>query len=186
MPRTPLQFKQMKDERKLSILESALPLFAVHGLESVSIDMICQKAKCSHGLAYHYFKNTDQIYKELLSSETYKNLYASLNNINLDSNAFSQLVEKTKQLLSVINGSRENICFLMFILSNNEKNSFSDNITKLISVGQRQGEVTGGDPKDIYQTWSFFYKGIYQTILNEKHPVIKVPSIDNIIQIFEK
>lgn len=186
MPRTPLQFKLMKDERKLSILENALPLFAIHGKDSVSIDMICQRAKCSHGLAYHYFKNTEQIYKELLSSETYKNLNATLNNIDLNGNAFSQLVEKTKQLLSVINGPRENICFLMFILNNKEKDSFCYNLVKLISKGQSEGEITGGDPKDILETWCFFFKGIYQTILNEKHPVIKVPSIDNIIQIFEK
>ena len=77
----------MKDERKLSILESALPLFAIHG-KDISIDMICQKAKCSHGLAYHYFKNVDQIYNELLSSETYKSLYSSLDIFDLTKDVF--------------------------------------------------------------------------------------------------
>ena len=97
MPRTPLQFQQMKDERKLSILESALPLFATNGKDSVSIDMICQKAKCSHGLAYHYFKNSEQIYSELLSSSTYKDLFSKLNVFDL-SKEDMDILNKAKPL----------------------------------------------------------------------------------------
>ena len=183
MPRTPLQFQQMKDERKLSILESALPLFAIHG-KDISIDMICQKAKCSHGLAYHYFKNVDQIYNELLSSETYKNLYSLLDNFDLDKDVFSQIVETVKKLLSIVKEPRIAVSFAKIIISDESKNSFYSHFVKLVGQGQKEGVVTGGNPTDIVGTFIFTLKGLYLTLLNEKHPNIKVPSIDNILKIF--
>ena len=77
----------MKDERKLSILESALPLFAIYGKNDVSIDMICNKAKCSHGLVYHYFKNVEQnaivlrVYAKFIMMLVYLLLFLNLFNI---------------------------------------------------------------------------------------------------------
>ena len=185
MPRTPLQFQQMKDERKLSILESALPLFAVHGT-NIPIDMICQKAKCSHGLAYHYFKNVDQIYSELLRSETYKNLFSDLNNFSLEKEAYPQIVEVVKKFLNIVNESKTVISFALIIASDTDKKSFATNLAKLVANGQKEGTVTGGNPSDIVGTFILLIKGLYQTLLNQKHPDIKVPSIDNILQIFER
>ena len=57
MPRRPEQFDQLKDERKASILKHALPLFALKPQKDITIDLISQSAKCSHGLVYHYFKS---------------------------------------------------------------------------------------------------------------------------------
>lgn len=183
MPRTPLQFQQMKDERKLSILESALFLFAVHG-KTISIDMICQKAKCSHGLAYHYFKNVDQIYDELLSSETYKNLYSFLDVFNFSNEAFPQVVEAVKKLVNIVKEPRITVAFAKIIISDETKNSFYSHFVKLVSQGQKEGTVTGGNSSDIVGSFFYLIKGLYLTILNEKHPNIKVPSIDNILNIF--
>ena len=67
MPRTREQFSEMKENRRSSIMNAALPLFSIN--EKVSIDMICEKAKCSHGIFYHYFTNVNQIYDRLLKSE---------------------------------------------------------------------------------------------------------------------
>lgn len=186
MPRTPLQFQQMKDERKLSILESALPLFATNGKDGVSIDMICQKAKCSHGLAYHYFKNSEQIYFELLSSSTYKDLFSKLNVFDLSKEAYPQLVELVSKLVGLVNESKTILSFVLIILADDNKNSLRSNVTKLISQGQKEGTITGGVPRDIASTLFFFLKGLFLSRLNEKHPSDKVPSVDNIIKIFKR
>lgn len=186
MPRTPIQFQQMKDERKLSILENALPLFALNGKDGVSIDMICQKAKCSHGLIYHYFKNTDQVYQELLTSNTYQSLFESLNSFNAESDTYSTFEKLTKQLQNIAKDSRFAVCFALLIISDDGKKSFYSNLLKLVSKGQKEGVVTGGNPVDILDTYFLVFKGLYQSILNQKHPKIRVPSIDNILKIIRR
>ena len=185
MPRTPLQFQQMKDERKLSILESALPLFAIHG-KDVSIDMICLKAKCSHGLAYHYFKNSEQIYNERLTSETYKNLFNELTNVDLSTDAYSQIGKLVKKLVGLTSESKMIVAFALIIISQEDKKSLYSLFTKLVAQGQKEGTVTGGNPTDIVSACFLLQKGLYQTILNQKHPTSRVPSLDNILQIFER
>ena len=182
MPRTPLQFQQMKDERKLSILESALPLFAIHGKDT-TIDMICQKAKCSHGLAYHYFKNVDQIYNELLSSETYKTVLNRLNVFDENFDTYSQISSVSKTLVDFVKEPRFVVAFAQIIISDESKNSFYSRFVKLVTQGQKEGCVTGGNSTDIVGTFFNTLKGLYLTVLNQKHPEIKVPSIDNILRI---
>ena len=186
MPRTPIQYQLMKDERRLSILESALPLFAIHGKDSVSIDMICKRAQCSHGLFYHYFKNSEQIYNELLKAENFVLIKNNFVPFKDDENAFPQLVEVSKKILSYISGDKIVVSFALLVISDTSKNCFIEEITKLISRGQKEGTVTGGIPSEIASVYILFFKGLFLTYLNEKHPSIRMPSIDNIVQIFER
>lgn len=186
MPRTPIQFQQMKDERKLSILESALFLFASHGKNSVTIDMVCQKAKCSHGLVYHYFKNVDQIYFELLKSETFRNVNSKIDIVDLDKDSYPQIRNIINNLVKIIKETKTEIAFALIILESTDKKSFYSKLTNVIEKGQNEKTITGGNPTDIASTFIYFIKGLYLTYLNQKHPANKVPSIDNIMQIFER
>ena len=70
MPRTKEQFQKMRDARKERILLESAKAFAIEGYDSVTVDKIVEKAKCSHGLFYHYFKNKEDIYKALLARLT--------------------------------------------------------------------------------------------------------------------
>ncbi len=63
MPRTFKENEKIKEERKNRILDVSLKLFANLGYENVSMDMIAKKAKCSHGLMYHYFADKNEIIK---------------------------------------------------------------------------------------------------------------------------
>jgi AcrR family transcriptional regulator len=63
MPRTFKENEKIKEERRNRILDISLKLFANLGYENVSMDMIAKKAKCSHGLMYHYFKDKNEIIK---------------------------------------------------------------------------------------------------------------------------
>ena len=79
MPRTKEQFRAMKEEREAVILKTALPLFSLG--QKVTVDLIVEKAKCSHGIVYHYFKNTDQILEKLLKKPIYTELKQNLFNL---------------------------------------------------------------------------------------------------------
>lgn len=183
MPRTPLQYKQIKDERKLSILEASLPLFSLYG-NKVSIDSISEKAKCSHGLVYHYFKNTDAVLEELLKSETYleikDELFVNFTN-RLAIEIIDELVNKLIDVNDVVKAS-----YLNIIISDYSKKSFKSEFVKLVARGQKEGDVTGGDPNDITQTLFLMLKGIYLIYLTNKKASVDIPSIDNIMNIIRK
>ena len=183
MPRTPLQFQQMKDERKLSILEAALPLFSIHG-EKVTIDMVSTAAKCSHGLVYHYFKNVDEIFEELLHSETYISLKEKLFIDDTGRYAY----EVIKEIMEVLHGltSYEDMCFANIILSLEGKKSLFDKVTSLVARGQKEGEVTGGDPREITMCAFMLYKGIFLCHITNKKFKYKNPTFDNVMKIFKK
>ena len=183
MPRTSLQFKKMKDERKLSILEAALPLFSIHG-DKVTIDMVSNAAKCSHGLVYHYFKNVDEIFNELLSSDTYQSL---INKLFIDDKgryAYEVIKDIMKELHSL--SSYQDMCFANIILSLEGKKSLFDKVTSLVTRGQKEGEVTGGDPREITMCAFLLYKGIYLCHITNKKFKYPNPAFDNVMKIFQK
>ena len=113
MPRTREQFSEMKDERRNSILKAALPLFSLS--QKVSIDAICEKAKCSHGIVYHYFRNTDQILEKLLKSSTYVELQDKLFN-KPEGSSYEKIEQIIAILLDVSIKKMENVCYLNMII----------------------------------------------------------------------
>ena len=183
MPRTREQFSEMKDERRASILNAALPLFALS--EKVSIDAICEKAKCSHGIVYHYFRNTDQIYEKLMQSSTYVELRQKLFFFEGGSS-----YEKIEQIISVLlNVSQKDIntvSYLNIIIKEKGKNSLHVLLEKLIREGQMAGSIIGGEPAEIVDSIFLLLKGTYLTFLLEKHPDIKVPSLETVMQLLRK
>ena len=186
MPRTPLQFQQMKDERKLSILEASLPLFSLDR-NKVSVDKICAAAKCSHGLVYHYFKDTDAIIDELKKCLTYKEIQKKLEFKTTDKYAIDCIRYFVNVFVDIAKSKSTNeIAFANIVLSDDDKSSFVNELIKLVSRGQKEGDITGGDPKDIAFCFVNLLKGIYLQYLTQKRPSAYVPSVDNIMQIFNK
>ena len=62
MPTKKCAVKTAKDERKNKILLSALKVFCEKGYDGATINDIVKKAKCSHGLFYHYFNTKKEIF----------------------------------------------------------------------------------------------------------------------------
>ena len=184
MPRTREQFSEMKDERLNSILEAALPLFSVRG-KKVSIDAIADKANCSHGIVYHYFKNSEEIYEKLLKSSTYVELNNKLMNVTLG-NSYEKIEEIISILLDISQDKIDRICYLNIIIKNDDKNSLFNILCKLIKEGQNSGKIIAGEPEQVVNTLFFVFKGIYLSFLLEKHPAIKVPSLENVMQLIRK
>ena len=68
MPRSKVQYKQMREEKRVLILNTALELFAEHGFHSTSIEQIAKKAGISKGLTYNYFESKKSILDEILKT----------------------------------------------------------------------------------------------------------------------
>lgn len=182
MPRTREQFSEMKDERRAAILNAALPLFSLG--QKVTIDMIADKAKCSHGIVYHYYRNTDQILEKLLKSSTYVELKQKL--LAPEGSSYEKIESIISILLDVSKEKIENVCYLNMIIKENEKTSLRFLFTKLIKEGQTAGTIIGGDPTQLVDSIFLLLKGIYLTFLLEKHPDIKVPSCETVMQLLRK
>ena len=183
MPRTREQFSEMKDERRASILKAALPLFSLN--KKVSIDAICEKAKCSHGIVYHYYRNTDQILETLLKSSTYVEIKHRLFD-NSEGSSYEKIEEIVSVLLDVSEKQIENVCYLNMLIKDRDKGSLFIHLGKLIREAQASESIVAGDPNQLVDSVFFLVKGIYLTFLLEKHPVIKVPSLETVMQLLRK
>ena len=182
MPRTREQFAAMKNERMSAILSTALPLFSLG--QKVTVDLITDKAKCSHGIFYHYFKNTDEILDALLKSQTYVELRNSL--FSLDGSSYEKIQEILTILLDVSKEKFEKVCYLNLIIKEREKTSLYTQLTKLVKEGQTAGSIIGGDPAQLVDSVFLLLKGLYLTFLLEKRPDIKAPSVETVMQLLRK
>ncbi len=65
-PRTPEQFEEIRDSRRLQIMETALKLFATEGYGHSSISMLAKQAGISKGLMYNYFESKEALLAALI------------------------------------------------------------------------------------------------------------------------
>lgn len=65
-PRTSEQFEEIREEKKLLIMQAALELFANEGFHPTSISEIAKKAGISKGLMYNYFESKEDLLKETI------------------------------------------------------------------------------------------------------------------------
>lgn len=199
MPRTKEQFNAMKVARKAKILSAAAVLFAIEGYDSVTVDKIVEKAKCSHGLFYHYFKNKDDIFEELVSKLTLKNFNGYNQKLLLEepivalrtivSNALSQITKDNDSpyLLYI---------FLTYnlqantpqIIEGQELRSGFDVVYKIISEGQKIEQVGPGDPKDYLLCLISLLRGLTYTYIVHKEQKLEnfLPSVDVIMNLFTR
>ena len=87
-------FATHKEARKNDIVQAALKVFCEKGYGGTTINDIVKKAKCSHGLFYHYFNNKKEIF-DAVSELRGKNMMDFLDAVLLES---SNYVDKLKKL----------------------------------------------------------------------------------------
>lgn len=66
-PRSPEQFAEIREERRLQILDAALHVFAEDSYHGSSIAAVAKRAKVSKGLIYNYFKSKEEILLTLIT-----------------------------------------------------------------------------------------------------------------------
>ena len=75
-PRSPNQFKEIREEKKALIMDVALEHFAKEGYFNTSISHIAKHAGISKGLMYNYFESKEELLAEIIErsmSEISKN-----------------------------------------------------------------------------------------------------------------
>lgn len=186
MPRTNEINKQIKDERKQSILTAAIPLFALYA-NKVSVDMICEKAKCSHGLLYHYFRDTNSVLHAIKISPSFSGLKKSL----LDASSIGSPIDEIYQILQHVNSAilkakNNDYALLYLVLNDDEKGNFKATMINLVKNGQKANQIVAGKAEDIVNIYIEQNNGVLLKKLLQKSSIIQIPPVDNLMQIFIK
>ena len=186
MPRTNDINKQIKDERKQSILTAALPLFALYA-NKVSVDMICDKAKCSHGLLYHYFRDSDNVLFNIKKTESFVNLKNQL----LQTNDNGSPLDEIYQILQHVNSSiskakNSDFAVLYLVLNDDDKTGFKNTLISLIKNGQKLNQIAAGKAEDLASIYIEQNNGVLLKKLLQKSYKIEIIPVDNLMQIFIK
>lgn len=72
MPKTEEQYKEIREERRKQIMQTALELFADNGYHSTSMAMIAKRAKISKGLIYNYFNSKEELLQTIITEFAHK------------------------------------------------------------------------------------------------------------------
>src|SRR5512137_1078887 len=83
-PRTPQQFKEMREEKMTLIMDVALEHFANEGYFSTTINHIARHAGISKGLMYNYFESKEALLKAII----HKSIAEVLNYFDIDRDGY--------------------------------------------------------------------------------------------------
>ena len=176
MPRTLQQNKVIKDKRRNEILNAALELFVKNGFDTVSMDDIAKKIKCSHGLIYHYYTNKKDILVDL-GRQSHDVIGIDYNSIiNLPISFFDKYLKIQEYLLDIISSNNLKRYYLFLFLTLHLNKSLSEDLiqptlrfevklTKIIRECQKEGHFLNIEPKElIILHLNYFIGLLYSTI----------------------
>lgn len=105
-PRTPQQFRQIREEKKNLIMDVALEHFSKTGFHVTTISHIARHAGISKGLMYNYFRSKEELLAALLE-RSLTDIYS-----NFDSNRDGRLSEIEfenfiRKVFNILRGNRK-------------------------------------------------------------------------------
>lgn len=100
-PRSPQQFKHMREQSRRKILDTALELFAANGFHTTSVDAIASQAGVSKGLIYNYFESKEQLLEELVMG-TMRDMMASFEPVLREPDARAQVRAFVEQMFAMV------------------------------------------------------------------------------------
>lgn len=192
-----------KDERRELILQAGLVTFCRMGYDGTNIDDIARESKCSHGLIYYYFKNKEEIFRELVKiSATSAEKAGFFSSQQADASPRERLRDMAVRTLSMICENENFFYYFQFTtMLKLLKKDLSylgieppkylpyDSIRSILADGQAEGVFREGDT-DAYAN---LYIAILQGLANRKamtdgadHPPFVMPTVDMIMNIFVK
>jgi AcrR family transcriptional regulator len=115
-PRTPEQFEEMRENRRLQIMQTALKLFALEGYGHCSVSMLASEAGISKGLMYNYFESKSSLLSAIVDHGMgeFMDLFDPNHDGVLDKDEFKEFIRK---IFTVIRDHKEYwILFISVIL----------------------------------------------------------------------
>ena len=118
MPKTKAQCEQIRNERINSILRCSVELFATKGYDAVNLDEVTKKAKCSHGLLYHYFKNKEELYEAVLNQIVFPDSKEVIKDIDFNQKAKFVVHDIIDRCFKILKSSNEDKVMELYLLLN--------------------------------------------------------------------
>ncbi len=202
MPTNKTKNDKLKEVRKQKIVECALKVFCEKGYHGTTINDIVKKAKCSHGLFYHYFENKKAIF-DAVSESRGRSIMDFLDEvINTDFTFVDKLKHLTEYTFD--NMKKDEIFayryyfFLSTVFHKAEsgvlppKNKIPPHVrmTSFFRDGMDSGEFSNKyTPEDCARLYNCILKGATLNFLlcpKEFKQNFKFPSIDFVLDVFMK
>lgn len=165
MPKTKEQCLKIKEERRKDILRVSLYQFAFKGYKAVKVDDITKVAKCSHGLFYHYFKDTEDVFHSLMEEIVIPYIHKVVEKINEVDRAYTVLTELFDAIVSELKNKDTDKACMFFLLLNlhlqkdelpkpRREKPHKDRrmytvVHDLIKRGQQEGDILMADPLEL-------------------------------------
>ncbi len=170
-PRTPQQYKQIRNDKRELLKNTAMKLFAGKGYHATSISQIAKEAGISKGLLYNYYESKEDLLVALFSDMV--GLISSLLNPDDDNEITEkEMSEFFEKLLLSLDQKRESwILFyqlsvqpvvLELMLSKIENDALLVNYLKLL---EKYFEERFDDPEEEFIFFSALTKGFFTIYL---------------------
>lgn len=191
MPRSKEQYKQIREEKRELILDTALELFAEKGFHTTSVEQIAKKAGISKGLTYNYFESKNAILEAILK-KGFDAIYAHFDTDNdgvLTYNEFEFFIRKSFAVMTE-NRSFWKLYFSLMmqpVVTETYINSYAGTQVKLskMIIGFLTGQGSTDPMKDILIVSSLL-KGAYLILVTSPGFFDEEKFVDTILEGFQR
>ncbi len=194
-PLSKQQLDQIRDERRESIKQAALKIFARRGYAGTKTSMIAAEAGISEGLIFRYFKSKNELFTTLVQELMEEGKKETENIQYLPGSPFEQIKALTQSMLD----ESSKYAFMLILRARKsdeipdeaerilEQNSVNVVLNRLVPIfvkGQQAGEFSAGDPRKLL-AWYFYIVNclIMEEVELEEHGL---PSVDFLMRILTK
>ena len=188
MPRTAEQNRVIRDKRKAKITERGIEFFAIFGPEEVVVDDITKSLGCSHGLFYHYFENTEELYAyipehvaEAPRLQPYRLPFDEIRALPI-----KEGILRLAEYINTVTTGTDLAVFVLKVYVENVKSlstfkapsghSYYEGLIDYIKRGQKEGVVVDGEPEEVARSFIDFLNGIVdRRILTKRKDYVPLP-----------
>ena len=181
-PKTVVQNKIIREEKKDLILRTALKVFAHQGYHASSVNKIADKANISKGLIYNYFESKEDLLHNIITNimDRYMGKYPPIDSIPNDSHieyfidqSFEFILEdKARAKLLFALSAQSIVMDLMTKITMQKAEPFMKNVMKFFEIKKYD------DPEGMMHYFFSTLEGVQLHVaLNPIYPIEKVKNI---------
>ena len=204
-PRTEESNQRIREEQRERILKAAGMIFAHKGFTDTKMTDIAAAAGVSYGLAYHYFKDKEEIFTRLVENALNSSLALMQHAREQPGTPWEGLRWLTTQMLQGAQRQPEVFMVVMQAFTNDtvpqearelawrSSEASLEMIKQLIVEGQAAGQVVAGDPDHLTSVLGWCIQGMalgmgflhHQPSDITAFPATSLPSADDMLRILK-
>lgn len=192
MPRTEEAFKQIRDERKEWILQTATGVFASKGLAGTKITDLAKAAGISQGLLYRYYADKEEIFNELIHRATHGMIQLVQASLKSQGTSLDKLRWLTEQFLQGMSQQPGYYRIFLQAFTNTEKSHQIINdlepmmkaLRQIIVEGQVNNQIIKRDPDQLVLLYMSCISGLAANISRSAVMSGHFPDAEAILNIF--